>query len=257
MFDIGMSELLVIGTVALIVIGPKDLPEAFRQVGRFTAKARAMGREFNRAMEQAARESGVKDVASDLNKIANPRSMGLDAMKAAADKFEKWDPVKAAAARTAPKAAPTAGEAAADSAEAALEERTLTASSGLAPAAPPAAPVAAPSTVPSAAPAAAVAEVVPPATVGPETRALYEKQAAKKKVIADSVAQLKAIDAGAAPTDAKPAARTGKSRAPGTTVAESPVETGARAVTGKKAAAPAREAASPAPARKSRKKDAE
>lgn len=247
MFDIGMSELLVIGTVALIVIGPKDLPEVFRQVGRFTAKARAMGREFNRAMEQAARESGVKDVASDLNKIANPRSMGLDAMKAAADKFEKWDPVKAAAARTAPKAAPTAGEAAADSAEAALEERTLTASSGLAPAAPPAAP----------APAAAVAEVVPPATVGPETRALYEKQAAKKKVIADSVAQLKAIDAGAAPTDAKPAARTGRSRAPGTTVAESPVETGARAVTGKKAAAPAREAASPAPARKSRKKDAE
>lgn len=57
MFDIGASELLVVGVVALIVIGPKDLPDMFRQVGRFTAKIRAMGREFSRAMEEAAKES--------------------------------------------------------------------------------------------------------------------------------------------------------------------------------------------------------
>ena len=96
--DFSWSELLVIGIVALIVIGPKDLPGMFRELGRITAKLRSMGREFSRAMEQAAKETGVKDVADDLRKVANPKSMGLDAVKSAADKFEKWDPLKPAAA---------------------------------------------------------------------------------------------------------------------------------------------------------------
>ncbi len=92
MFDIGMTELLLVGIVALIVVGPKDLPGLFRTLGRFTAKARSLGREFTRAMNDAADESGVKDVAGDLRKVANPKSMGLDALKDAADKFEQWDP---------------------------------------------------------------------------------------------------------------------------------------------------------------------
>ena len=54
MFDVGWSELLVIGIVALIVVGPRDLPGMFRALGRFTAKARGMAREFQRAMEAAA-----------------------------------------------------------------------------------------------------------------------------------------------------------------------------------------------------------
>lgn len=95
--NIGWSELMVVGVVALVVIGPKDLPGMFREVGRFTAKMRAMGREFSRAMEQAAKESGVKDVADDLKKVTSPKAMGLDAVKSAADKFEKWDPLKPAA----------------------------------------------------------------------------------------------------------------------------------------------------------------
>lgn len=94
MFDIGWMELMVIGVVALIVVGPRDLPDMFRQLGRFTAKLRAMGREFSRAMEQAAQESGVRDVASDLKKVTDPKAMGLDAVKSAADRFEKWDPLK-------------------------------------------------------------------------------------------------------------------------------------------------------------------
>ncbi len=92
MFDIGMTELLLIGIVALIVVGPKDLPALFRTLGRFTARARALGREFTRAMNEAADETGVKDVARDLRKATDPKSMGLDALKDAADKFEKWDP---------------------------------------------------------------------------------------------------------------------------------------------------------------------
>jgi len=96
MFDIGMSELLLIGIVALIVVGPKDLPHLFHTLGRFTAKARALGREFNRAMNEAARESGVDDVAKDLKGIANPKKMGLDKLSDAADRFEKWQPGKPA-----------------------------------------------------------------------------------------------------------------------------------------------------------------
>ena len=92
--DLSWSELLVVGIVALIFIGPKDLPGMFRELGRFMAKVRSMGREFSRAMEAAAKESGVKDVADDLRKVTNPKAMGLDAVRNAADRFEKWDPLK-------------------------------------------------------------------------------------------------------------------------------------------------------------------
>ena len=54
MFDLGWTELLVIGIVALIVVGPKDLPVLFRNVGRFVGKARGMAREFSSAMNEAA-----------------------------------------------------------------------------------------------------------------------------------------------------------------------------------------------------------
>lgn len=94
MFDIGWTELLIIGIVALIVVGPRDLPGMFRTLGRFTAKARGMAREFSRAMNEAADESGVKDVASGIKAAANPKKTGLDALNKAADNFEKWDPTK-------------------------------------------------------------------------------------------------------------------------------------------------------------------
>ncbi|WP_298491859.1 twin-arginine translocase TatA/TatE family subunit [uncultured Maritimibacter sp.] len=96
-----MSELLLIGIVALIVVGPKDLPGMFRTLGRFTAKARALGREFSRAMNDAADESGLKGAAdglkgasNSLKAVSNPKKFGLDALNDAADKFEKWDPAK-------------------------------------------------------------------------------------------------------------------------------------------------------------------
>ena len=54
MFDLGWTELLLIGIVALIVVGPKDLPMLFRKVGQFVGKAKGMAREFSRAMDQAA-----------------------------------------------------------------------------------------------------------------------------------------------------------------------------------------------------------
>lgn len=62
MFDIGWAELLVIGALALIVVGPEDLPGMLRKAGRIVARARAMAREFQGAMEDAAREADLKEV---------------------------------------------------------------------------------------------------------------------------------------------------------------------------------------------------
>ena len=61
MLDIGWSEFLVIGVAALIFVGPKDLPVMFRTLGRFTARARAMAREFQKAMDDAAKSTGVHE----------------------------------------------------------------------------------------------------------------------------------------------------------------------------------------------------
>ncbi len=69
MFDIGWSELMLIAIVALIVVGPKELPGLFRTVGRFMGKARGMAREFQRSMEQAADESGLGEASKSLNAL--------------------------------------------------------------------------------------------------------------------------------------------------------------------------------------------
>lgn len=167
--DLSWSELLVVGIVALIFIGPKDLPGMFRELGRFMAKVRAMGRDFSRAMDQAAKESGVKDFAADLRKVTNPKAMGLDAMRNAADKFEKWDPMKPGASAAPKPAAP------------------------LTPPPMPPMPTAAPAVTPAATP------------VGPATAALAEKVAAKRAASAETVAKLR--EAKAAPAKAPAAAK--------------------------------------------------
>ncbi len=80
MFDIGWFELLLIGIVALIVVGPEDLPGMFRTVGRFVGRARGMAREFQRSMEDAADESGLKDAAKgldDLRSISDVRPTNM------------------------------------------------------------------------------------------------------------------------------------------------------------------------------------
>ncbi|ETA51524.1 Sec-independent protein translocase protein TatB [Ponticoccus alexandrii] len=96
MFDLGWTELMVIGVVALIVVGPKDLPMLFRNVGRFMGKARGMAREFSRAMNDAADESGVRDVAKTFKTATNPMSSAMDGVKDAAKSLTDIDPEKAA-----------------------------------------------------------------------------------------------------------------------------------------------------------------
>lgn len=87
----GWSELLLIGVVTLIVVGPKDLPVLFKTLGQWTARVRKMSREFTQAMHDAADASGAADLTKDLKNITNPKAMGLDALNKAVD-FDADDP---------------------------------------------------------------------------------------------------------------------------------------------------------------------
>lgn len=209
--DFGWSELLVIGVVALIVIGPKDLPEMFRTLGRFTAKARGMARDFSRAMEQAAKDTGVDEVASDLKKVTSPKAMGLDAMKGAADRFEKWDPLKNAAKPTSPPPA-----------------RPLT---------PPPMPP-----TPPAAPTAAAMATPEPAIMGPSTAALAEQQAQRKAIAAEAAEKLRAVGKPAAAEKPKSAAaKPAKTVAPSASTPDAPAKPARKKAPAKAAAKPGEE----------------
>lgn len=69
MFDIGWTELLVIAVVALVVIGPKDLPRAMRVVGQWTGKMKKMAREFQSQFNEALREAELEGVKKDVEAI--------------------------------------------------------------------------------------------------------------------------------------------------------------------------------------------
>ena len=61
MFDIGWTEIAIITVVALVVIGPKDLPGVVRSIGRWTGKARKVTRDFQRNFETMAEETELAD----------------------------------------------------------------------------------------------------------------------------------------------------------------------------------------------------
>lgn len=67
-FDLGMSELLLIGVVALVVIGPKDLPKALRIAGFWVKKARTLSREFQSSVDQMIREAELEEMRQELKK---------------------------------------------------------------------------------------------------------------------------------------------------------------------------------------------
>ncbi len=70
MFDIGWTELVVIAVVAILVIGPKDLPRAMRTVGKYSGKMKRMARDFQSQFNEALREAELDEVKKEVQSIA-------------------------------------------------------------------------------------------------------------------------------------------------------------------------------------------
>src|SRR5215467_1105218 len=68
LFDLSMTELMLIGVVALVVIGPKDLPKALKVAGFWVRKARTLSREFQSSVEQMIREAELDEMRQELKK---------------------------------------------------------------------------------------------------------------------------------------------------------------------------------------------
>jgi len=69
MFDLSWTELLLIAVVAVVFIGPKELPGALRTIGRFAAKARSMAREFQSNVDEMIRESELDEVRKQVQRV--------------------------------------------------------------------------------------------------------------------------------------------------------------------------------------------
>ncbi len=79
MLDIGWSELFIVVLVALLVIGPKDLPRVIHGLGKWVRKARAAAGEFQRHFDEMVREADLQEVRDDVRKL---KMMGkLDAVQ--------------------------------------------------------------------------------------------------------------------------------------------------------------------------------
>ncbi|MGR3503737.1 Sec-independent protein translocase protein TatB [Pseudaestuariivita sp.] len=130
MLDLGWAELMVIGIVALIVVGPKDLPGLFRKVGQFVGKARGMAREFSRAMNDAADEAGVKDISKGLKAAANPVQAAAQGVRDTTTKIMDLDP-ESETGKLAAKRAEDSAKIKAASARAAAERKAKEAEAAL------------------------------------------------------------------------------------------------------------------------------
>jgi sec-independent protein translocase protein TatB len=117
MFDIGWSEFVVIGVVALIVIGPKELPAVLRTIGQWTTKIRRMAGEFQSQFQEAMREAEMADLKKSVDELSDA-AKGITADPFDFTESTKWQPKtdtttgEAAPAETAPGAAATEAPAA-------------------------------------------------------------------------------------------------------------------------------------------------
>ena len=115
MLDLGWSELLVIGIVALIVVGPKDLPRMLRTLGQYAAKAKSVAREFQRSMDEAARQADIdelREVKKDLDKdVSGLREQQYKMQREMSQSFMDKPEAKAKGSATAPSGGEPEGKA--------------------------------------------------------------------------------------------------------------------------------------------------
>ncbi|MFG1479022.1 Sec-independent protein translocase protein TatB [Xanthobacter sp. V4C-4] len=90
MFEIGWSELMLIGIVALIVIGPKELPSVLRTVGRTVTKLRRMAGEFQGQFQEALREADIADMRKEISDVTDTARSSFAGVGAG----EVFDPLK-------------------------------------------------------------------------------------------------------------------------------------------------------------------
>lgn len=69
MFDLGWGEILVIAVVAILVVGPKDLPRLMKGIGEWVGKARKMASHFQAGVDEMIRQAELEDLRKDLNTI--------------------------------------------------------------------------------------------------------------------------------------------------------------------------------------------
>ena len=109
MFDIGWSELLILAVVAILIVGPRDLPRMMGAVGKYAGKLRRTANEFKAQFDDAIRESELDDLRKELEEVreANPIN---DIKKSVTDiNFGKLDSDTGAKANTAKPANEVAG----------------------------------------------------------------------------------------------------------------------------------------------------
>lgn len=82
MFDLSWTEILLIGAAAIIFIGPKELPGALKTLGQWTAKARALAREFQNNVDDMVRESELDKIKSQVDQVGSNLGAGGDLSRA-------------------------------------------------------------------------------------------------------------------------------------------------------------------------------
>ena len=87
MFDISWTEFLLIGVVALVVIGPKELPGVLRTLGQWTRKVRGMASEFQNQFQEAMREAEMADLKKQVDDMAQDIK-GYDPLKSVREDVE-------------------------------------------------------------------------------------------------------------------------------------------------------------------------
>jgi sec-independent protein translocase protein TatB len=90
-FGIGYTEMFLIAVVAVIVIGPKDLPRVLRALGKTVAKMRGMAREFQGHLDSAMKETGFDEVKKEFNNIKNSANVIEPVKKTVADDVKKQE----------------------------------------------------------------------------------------------------------------------------------------------------------------------
>lgn len=204
MFEVGWTEMLVIAIVMIVVVGPKDLPNMLRTVGRTVAKLRAMAGDFQKQFNEALKEAELDDVkksidelrslnpAEQIRKQLNPFEQAAADVRAGVDNMMKPKPAD-------DPAAPAAGE---PQATEPLKNGATVLPGVNGPESMPAAPV-----VSTAVPVATAATTVAPATSTRRKAAAKPAKTAPEASAKLAVANAPAGSKAAAKAPAKPAAK--------------------------------------------------